>query len=223
MINIKCIIFDCDGVLVDSEPIGNRILLSMAGQHGLEMTMEQSLKEFSGRGLKDCLLKIENILNKKLPDDFTEEFRSKTYAAYKAELKPVKGVLEFINTLKIEYCVASSGPMEKIRMNLALTGMIDKFENKMFSSYQINSWKPDPEIFLFAADEMGFSVNECFVIEDSRAGVISAVKGGFKVFGFGNEKNRSELEDEGAIVFYDFENLSEIMSEEDLKLSKILN
>ena len=212
MKNIKCIIFDCDGVLVDSEAIANQILLSMAKEHGLEMTLEQAIKNFNGRGLKDCFQQIEKIANKKLPEEFEKEYRKKTFEAFRTELKPVKGAKEFIETLAISYCVASSGPLEKIHLNLTTTGLIEKFENKIFSSYQINSWKPDPEIFLFAASEMGFPINECIVIEDSKAGVISAIKGGFKVFGFANENNSQELLDEGATVFYNYEELSAILN-----------
>ncbi len=216
MNNIKCIIFDCDGVLVDSEPIANHILVSMAKEHGLEMSLEQAIKEFSGRGLKDCFQQIEKILNKPLPENFEREYRRTTFDAFRTELKPVKGVIEFINSLAISYCVASSGPLEKIHLNLTVTGLIEKFEDKIFSSYQINSWKPHPEIFLFAAREMGFSVEECIVIEDSKAGVISAIKGGFKVFGFVNQNNSKELLDEGATIFYNFENLSKILAAEKL-------
>ena len=148
MNTIKCIIFDCDGVLVDSEPIANQTLLSMAKEHGLQMTLKEAIKVFSGRELKDCFKQIERLINKKLPDNFEKEFRQKTFEKFRTELKPVKGVKEFINALNISYCVASSGPVEKIKLNLTITGLIEKFEHKIFSSYQINSWKPDPGIFL---------------------------------------------------------------------------
>lgn len=212
MSDIKCIIFDCDGVLVDSEEIGNTVLLSMTKEFGLQMTLEEAFSNFSGRSLKDCLLQIENRINRKLPADFIDEFRIKSRHAFKTHLKPVKGVKEFIENLSVSYCVASSGPVDKIISNLEITGLSDKFENKIFSSYQINSWKPDPEIFLFASREMGFLPNECIVIEDSIAGVISAVKGSFKVFGYANENNSEALQKEGATVFYSFEELAGILN-----------
>jgi len=211
MKNTKCIIFDCDGVLVDSEAIGHSILLSMAAEHGLNMTMEQAIKEFNGRGLKDCFQQIEKIVGKKLPGDFETIYRQRTFKAFSTQLKPINGAIAFVNSLSISYCVASSGPLEKIRLGLTATGMLSQFENKMFSSYQINSWKLNPEIFLFAAREMGFLVSECVVIEDSVAGVIAAVTGGFKVFGFANELTAEALVNEGAIVFYNFEELSKML------------
>jgi HAD superfamily hydrolase (TIGR01509 family) len=211
MEDIKCVIFDCDGVLVDSEIIGNQILISMTKEFGLEMTIETAIQKFNGRSLKDCFNQIENLINRKLPENFESEYRKLTFEAFKNELKPINGVEKFIDKLNISYCVASSGPVEKIVLNLTTTGLIKKFENKIYSSYQINSWKPDPEIFLFAAKEMGYEINECIVIEDSKAGIISAKKGGFKVYGFANKHNEKELIEEGATIFYDFEQLENIL------------
>lgn len=211
MKDIQCIIFDCDGVLVDSETIANRILLTMAREHGLQMSLEEAINVFSGRELKDCFRQIEESICKQLPNDFEKEFRARTFEAFRNELQPVAGVREFIDSLNVAYCVASSGPVEKIRLNLTITGLIDKFENKIFSSYQINSWKPDPGIFLYAAREMGFPVAECIVIEDSKAGVKAAISGGFDVFGFACENNAKELQNEGATLFYNYKALSAIL------------
>ncbi|HEX2936690.1 MAG TPA: HAD-IA family hydrolase [Bacteroidales bacterium] len=208
---LKCIIFDCDGVLVDSETIANHVLLTMAREHGLRMSLEEAINVFSGRELKDCFRQIEKSISKQLPDDFEKEFRKRTFEAFRNELKPVEGVKEFIDSLNVAYCVASSGPVEKIRLNLTITGLIDKFENKIFSSYQINSWKPDPGIFLYAAREMSFPVSECIVIEDSKAGVKAGVSGGFRVFGFACENNAKDLENEGATLFYNYKELPALL------------
>jgi HAD superfamily hydrolase (TIGR01509 family) len=211
MTNIKCILFDCDGVLVDSEAIGNQVLLNMAAKYGLKISLNEAYKKFNGRSLKDCFQQIEQLINQPLPENFEIAYRKKSFEAFATQIKPVKGVLKFLNSLTIPYCVASSGPVEKIQLTLKTAGLIDKFENKIFSSYQINSWKPDPGIFLHAAQEMGFSVNECIVIEDSIAGIIAAKRGGFKVFGIANETNSKELENEGAIIFYTFEELATLL------------
>jgi HAD superfamily hydrolase (TIGR01509 family) len=211
MTNIKCILFDCDGVLVDSEVIGNQVLLNMTAKYGLKISLNEAYKKFNGRSLKDCFLQIEQLINQPLPENFEIAYRKKSFEAFATQIKPVKGVLKFLNSLTIPYCVASSGPVEKIQLTLKTAGLIDKFENKIFSSYQINSWKPDPGIFLHAAQEMGFSVNECIVIEDSIAGIIAAKRGGFKVFGIANETNSKELENEGAIIFYTFEELATLL------------
>lgn len=211
MKTVKCIIFDCDGILVDSETIANQVLLSMSASFGLKMTIEESIKNFNGRRLQKIFEKIEELTDKKLPDSFETDFRKQTFEAFKTDLKPVKGVKGFIEKLTVPYCVASSGPVEKITLNLTITGLLEKFENRIFSSYDINSWKPDPEIFLHACKQMGFEKEECIVIEDSVAGVIAAVTGGFKVFALANENNAQDLLDEGATVFYNYEELETIL------------
>lgn len=205
--NVKCIIFDCDGVLVDTEKIGNQILINMAAEYGFKMELEEAYRNFNGRNLKSCFLHIENAIGQKLPEDFEDQYRINSFEAFKKEARPVEGVVEFISKLKIPYCVASSGPVEKIRLNLGNAGLLEQFENKIYSSYTIQKWKPDPDIFLFAASQMGFEVNECIVIEDSIAGVMAGVKGGFKVYGFANEHNASDLKQEGAILFSSFQEL----------------
>ena len=212
MKNVKCIIFDCDGILVDSETIANQVLLSMSAPFGLRMTMEEAVKNFNGRRLKNIFEQIEKLTDKKLPDSFETDFRKQTFEAFKTDLKAVKGVRKFIENLSVPYCVASSGPVEKITLNLTTTGLIQNFENRIFSSYEINSWKPDPEIFIHACNQMGFKKEECIVIEDSVAGVIAGVKGGFKVFALANENNAQDLRDEGATVFYNYEELETILA-----------
>lgn len=210
--NTKCIIFDCDGVLVDTEKIGNGILLEMAAEHGFKMTIEDAYRNFNGRKLKDCFLYIEEAIKKKLPESFENEYRERSFEAFKTQVTPIEGVFEFIEKLEIPYCVASSGPVDKIRLNLKAVGLLDKFEGKIFSSYEIKSWKPDPELFLHAAKEMGFEVKDCIVVEDSKAGIMAAKSGGFRVYGFSNDYNSEDLEREGAILFSSYKELNGLLS-----------
>ncbi|MEG0851365.1 HAD family hydrolase [Flavobacterium plurextorum] len=209
---VKCIIFDCDGVLVDTEKIGNGVLLEMAAEHGFEMKIEDAYRNFNGRKLKDCFKYIEETIAKKLPETFETEFRQRSFSAFKTQVKPMEGIVSFIEKLTIPYCVASSGPVEKICLNLEVAGLLDKFENKIFSSYQIGSWKPEPGIFLHAAKEMGFDVKDCIVVEDSVAGVRAGIDGGFKVYGFANGYNDSDLEKEGAVLFRSYDELASILN-----------
>lgn len=211
MSTIQCIIFDCDGVLVDSEILSNRVLLEMGQAHGLEMTLEQAITDFGGRGLKECFSLIEERAGCTLPADFIHTFRSRTYEAFHKELQPVRGMPEFLDTLTVDRCVASSGPPEKIRLSLSLTGLIGVFGNNLFSSYDINSWKPKPDIFLHAARSMGYEVGECIVIEDSVAGVQAAIAGGFRVFGFAHSYNEMQLREAGARVFHNVSELNGLL------------
>ena len=207
----KCIIFDCDGILVDSEEISNSILIQMANEIGVEIKMEYALENFAGKSLKSCFEHIEKLIKKSLPNTFEKEYRNRTFSAFKTDLKPIKGIHKLLDQIKIPFCVASSGPTEKIRLNLTTTNLIEKFENRIFSSYEIGSWKPNPEIFEYAAKKMGFEPNECVVIEDSLAGIKAGRKGGFDVYGFCNEKNNRLFENEGAKVFSEMNELYELL------------
>lgn len=180
----KCIIFDCDGVLVDTESITNSILVDMSLPLGLHMSLEEAIKEFSGRSIKDCLKIIEEKTGKEIPPHFELEYRKTVLNELKKGVKPVPGIPELLEKLSLDFCVASSGPMNKIHLNLETSGLLQYFEGNIFSCYDIESWKPEPDIFIHAAKKMGYSPNECLVIEDSIAGIQSAKAGGFDVYGF---------------------------------------
>lgn len=204
----ECIIFDCDGVLVDSEGINNRVLLEMASEYGVKMDLAEAVEEFSGIRIKEGIKVLQQRASRPFPADFEQLFRAKTYEIFKTEMKAVEGVASLLAGLTVPFCVASSGPVEKIKLNLTVTGLIHYFpDNRIFSGYDINSWKPDPGIFLYAAAEMGCAPAVCAVIEDSKAGIIAAVKGGFKAFGYAKPFNAAVLAGEGANVFY---NMSEL-------------
>ncbi|SFD76123.1 haloacid dehalogenase superfamily, subfamily IA, variant 3 with third motif having DD or ED [Chitinophaga sp. CF118] len=208
----ECIIFDCDGVLVDSEVINNRVLLEMASEYGVSMDLTTAVEEFSGIRLKEGIKILQQRANRPFPDNFEQTFRARTYEIFKKEMKAVEGVKTLLDSLTIPFCVASSGPVEKIKLNLTVTGLVGYFENRIFSGYDINSWKPDPGIFLYAAEKMEFAPAVCAVIEDSKAGIIAAKRGGFNTFGYAKPFNAKELEKEGATVFYHMHELPKLLS-----------
>ncbi|MCF6407855.1 HAD-IA family hydrolase [Chitinophaga filiformis] len=213
-----CIIFDCDGVLVDSEVIGVKVLLDMASEYGVTMDLQEAVEEFSGIRLKEGIKMLQQKASSPFPEDFEQAFRARSYEIFKTEMRPVNGIKEILDSLTIPFCVASSGPVEKMKLNLTVTGLISYFEegNRIFSGYEINSWKPDPGIFLHAANVMGFSPAECVVIEDSKAGVIAAHRGGFRVFGYAKPFNGEELRKEGATVFYAMKELPSLLALNDI-------
>ncbi|UYQ94569.1 HAD-IA family hydrolase [Chitinophaga horti] len=197
-----CFIFDCDGVLVDSETIGIRVLLDMTAEYGVAMDFEEAVGEFSGRRLRDVLSVLQTQAASPFPTDFEQSFRKQSYEVFQSEVLPVEGIRELLTSLKVPFCVASSGPVEKIKLNLSLTGLLPFFTDRIYSGYDINSWKPDPGIFLYAAKEMGFAPAECIVVEDSKAGVQAGIAGGFSVFGYAKHSDPVALKAEGAQVFY---------------------
>lgn len=203
----KCIIFDCDGVLVDSEAISIGTLVDMAASHGAIIDENFAHQHFLGKSLEFCFEYIAELANKKLPDDFEEDFRARTFESFQKELQPIKGIHELLAKIKVPIGVASNGPADKIKLNLTTTKLIDKFNGNIFSAYDINSWKPNPELYLHAAKTMGFEVKDCVIIEDSPAGVQAALAGGFDVFGFTNHANLDALQQMNIPLFDDMANL----------------
>ncbi len=211
MSKYKCIIFDCDGVLVDSEPISIQILVDMANSYGANIDLAYGMKHFKGSFFDACKNKIGQLIDIPIPSSFQEDYRKQSFEAFKKNMQPVKGVQAVLNNLSVPFCVASSGPEDKIRLNLGLAGLLPYFENNIFSCYAINKWKPDPAVFLWAAETMGFKPSDCLVIEDSLSGVRAAKNGGFDVFGFTAYDYNNELENEATKTFNSMDLLLELI------------
>jgi len=120
----KCIIFDCDGVLVDSEVLGNQVFVDMANENGAEIDISYAMQHFKGGFLMDSIKQVEAIIQKSLPLDFEREYRHRSYQIFSTHLKPVDGIQAVLEKLTVPFCVASSGPQEKIKKNLATAGLL---------------------------------------------------------------------------------------------------
>lgn len=190
----KCIIFDCDGVLVDTEVISNQLLVDMANRYGANIDLDYAMKYFKGSHFRHCLDLIKTLVTEPVPDSFEKDYRTELDRQFTESVQPIKGIKEVISQLNIPFCVASSGTVEKIRLNLGLVGLLDLFEGKIFSCYTIGKWKPEPDVFLLAAKTMGFKPEDCLVIEDSKLGVQGAKNGGFDVFGYTEHDYYNDLE-----------------------------
>lgn len=212
MKSYKCIIFDCDGVLVDSEILGNQVMVDMANEHGADINLSFAIQNFKGGFLKDCIQQIESILGKTLPKNFEAEYRERSFEAFKKDLKPVKGVEKVLEGLDIPFCTASSGPQEKIRLNLKTTGLLSHFKENIFSCYDIQKWKPNPAIFSLAASTMGYVPEECVVIEDTLIGILAAKDGGFDVFGFAAHNINEDFQNKATKIFYTMDELLPMIS-----------
>ncbi len=180
---LKCILFDCDGVLVDSEPLAIQALIDLAKPFGFTMHLEAGMHYFSGQSLPYCFKTIEKQIGQNLPEDFEKQYRIFSFEKFKKELQPITGVKDFIESMQhLDMGVASSGPIDKIELNLNLCALRSYFKENIFSCYTLQKWKPAPDIFLHAAKSMGYEVDECIVIEDSEMGVKAALDGGFKTY-----------------------------------------
>lgn len=212
MSKYNCIIFDCDGVLVDSEPLSNQVMVDLANALGANIDLDYAYQYFKGNSFNECANKISKLITQELPIDFEEQYRKESFQRFEKEIKPIEGVKDALQDLKIPFCVASSGPVNKIKLNLELTGLLPFFQEKtIFSCYTINRWKPDPAVFLWASETMGFKNNECLVIEDSPIGIEAAISGGFDVFGFTAHDYKDELHKKATKTFGNMKNLKELL------------
>jgi HAD superfamily hydrolase (TIGR01509 family) len=181
---IDAVIFDCDGTLVDSETLADEALIECVRPHGLELTVHEVHARFRGRKMADCVAELERQLGDTLPADFVPGFRARCAEVFRNRLQAIDGALMTIQRLHVPYCVASSGPREKIELSLGITGLLPYFKDRIFSSYEIGSWKPDPGLFLHAAEVMGVAPDRCAVVEDSAPGLQAGVDAGMVVFAF---------------------------------------
>ncbi|MGB5449396.1 MAG: HAD family hydrolase, partial [Woeseiaceae bacterium] len=157
----KLVIFDCDGVLVDSEKLGNDVFAEMLAVYGHRISGDESVERFRGIQFAKCVEILQRETGIELPESFETDFRQRVSSVFQAQLRPVEGALRLVESLRIPFCVASSGPRKKIEENLRTTKLYPHFTGKIFSGYEYNSWKPDPGLFLSAAKHFGTAPGDC--------------------------------------------------------------
>jgi HAD superfamily hydrolase (TIGR01509 family) len=182
------VIFDNDGVLVDSEPISNRLLAAYLTELGHPTSYEDSIRWYMGSAMHRVHDLVLERTGQRLPGDFDDVFHARVFAAFERELKPVAGAVDVLEELVgdgVPYCVASSGSHERIRVGHRTTGLERFFDDgRIFSSEDVGRGKPAPDLFLYAAERMGVAPERCVVVEDSPLGVQAAVAAGMDVYGF---------------------------------------
>lgn len=182
------VIFDCDGVLVDSEPLANTCFARALQREGLDWSVEESMRRLMGRSMKSCVEIVGAELGRELPADFVDRLQADTMQAFRdAPLQAVAGVVEAIDAIEaagIATCVASSGGLDKMRVTLGITGLWERFEGRIFSSSQVPRGKPFPDLFLHAAIQMDQQPFFCTVVEDSLPGIQAARSAGMRALAY---------------------------------------
>jgi HAD superfamily hydrolase (TIGR01509 family) len=202
------VIFDCDGVLVDSERIGIRIDVRVLAELGWPLSEAEVIERFVGRSEAYMVSEIEATLGRRLPPDWGKEFDALYREAFEAELAPVDGVIAALDAIRAPTCVASSSTHERLRHSLGLTGLLDRFDGRIFSAEDVRNGKPAPDLFLHAAASLGADPARCAVIEDSRYGVEAARAAGMRAFGYaGGLTAADRLAGPGTVVFDDMREL----------------
>jgi HAD superfamily hydrolase (TIGR01509 family) len=198
----KCVIFDCDGTLVDSEYLCNLALEMNLAELGVQESAAKLIERYRGWKLAKIFNQLEDIHHIKLNES---KYRGLVTELFDRELQPVDGVKKALSEIQQVKCVASSGPLEKINQALQITGLSEFFGSHIFSSYIVKSWKPDPGLFLYAAEAMNFKPEECAVVEDSKVGLIAAISAGMQAYFFNPENVECQIR--SAVSFNDMSQL----------------
>jgi len=207
-------IFDCDGVLVDSERIANEVFAAKLRECGLQVTLEQMYERFVGHSMAHCMALVGQMLGRDPPADFLADLQRRTFDAFRRDLAPVEGVVEALGRITLPTCVASSGDHDKLRVTLGHTGLWARFEGRIFSVVDVPRAKPAPDIYLHAARVMGVSPGRCVVIEDTPTGVAAAVAAGMTVYAYGRHMPEARLRAAGAHeVFRDMHELPQLVAQ----------
>jgi HAD superfamily hydrolase (TIGR01509 family) len=209
---LKLVIFDCDGVLVDSERISVRVEATALAKLGWTVSEAEIIERFVGRSYEFMVAEIEAHIGRRLPDDWHNELCHLYREAFDAELAPVDGILEALDGIMSPTCVASSGGHDKMRYTLELTGLYKRFEGRIFSASEVARSKPAPDLFLYAAERMGVEPAACAVIEDSRYGIEAARSAGMRAFAYaGGLIPARLLEGPETVVFDDMRELPRLL------------
>ena len=207
------VIFDCDGVLVDTEPLAIEVDRQMLAELGWHLTRDEIIERFVGRSHEHFLDEVARHLGHPLPPGWDEECTRRLWDACTAALEPVDGIVEALAGLSLPSCVASSGTQEKMAFTLGLTGLLDRFEGRLFSATQVTLGKPAPDLFLYAAEQMGWAPSSCVVVEDSAPGVDAALAAGMRVIAYaGGVTKASCLDRAGVTLITDMRDLPETIA-----------
>jgi HAD superfamily hydrolase (TIGR01509 family) len=199
---IAFIIFDCDGVLVDSEPISNRVFCEALNKAGVGISLSELFASYVGLSLEQGLNRISQNYGVLLGSDFLVDYKVARDAALVAEIKPIAGVEAFISQLTLPYCVASNSEASKVEKMLGLTGLLAYFAGRIFSAADFGKPKPAPDIYLKIAAEFGVAPAACLVIEDTVTGVSAGVAAGMQVIGYSATTSEQALTAAGAVQVF---------------------
>ena len=205
----RAVIFDCDGVLVDTELISNTVLARLLSDAGLPTTLELCLRDYRGRSLTSVMALAAQRHGAPLPGDIPERYYDEVEARFAHDLEPIPGVIEALDAIDLPMCVASSGPHRKMAVTLRATGLWERFEGAIFSATEVAHGKPAPDLFLHAARAMGFDPASTAVVEDSVPGVQAARAAGMRALAFAGDggSGAGALGDAGGEVFDDMARL----------------
>jgi len=205
---IELVIFDCDGVLVDSERLVVKMEVEMFAEMGLQLTVDDIVRDFVGRSDEFVRAEVGRRLGRELAPDWDAAYSDRYREILERDLEAVDGIVDALDAITLPTCVASSGSHTKMGLTLGKTGLYSRFEGRIFSASEVERGKPFPDLFLHAAASMNAEPSRCAVVEDSAPGVEAAIAAGMRVFAYGGGVTpRERLARDGATVFIDMREL----------------
>jgi len=181
---IECVIFDCDGVLVDSEMLSAGVLKAMTAEQGMALSDAMFRDVFLGRSFVNGKARAKTVLNFDLPDDFENQYRERLFVELTQKLRPMSGIEVVLSTLRTPYCVATGSSPKRLALSLEVAGLNSYFEGNRFTSSEVVHGKPAPDLCFYAAEKMNIPPQNCLVIEDSEIGILAAKAAGMEVWHF---------------------------------------
>jgi HAD superfamily hydrolase (TIGR01509 family) len=202
MARFDLVIFDCDGVVVDSERVSHEVFGGFIRSLGVHLSEEEMHERFLGRRLVECLAVVEEVTGRPVPPGALDRYKAERDRVLREQVVPIEGIREVLEELSIPYCIASSGDHDKMRVTLGTTSLLPLFEGRLFSATEVPNGKPAPDVFLLAAERMGADPKRTAVVEDSVNGVLAGCRAGMTVFGFVGLVPAARLVEAGAAATF---------------------
>ncbi|MGH1501458.1 6-phosphogluconate phosphatase [Yersinia proxima] len=214
MSNIECVMFDCDGTLVDSEVLCCQAYVVMFAHYDIHLSLEEVIKRFKGVKLNEivALVSQENGLDEPI-EKLEKLYRAEVARLFDAELQPIAGAKELLEQITLPVCVVSNGPVSKMQHSLGLTGLLPFFEDRLYSGYDIQRWKPDPALIYHAAEEMQVAAERCILVEDSAAGTHAGIAAGIPVYYYCADPHNQPIHHPLVTMFDDMRQLPDLWRE----------
>ncbi|WP_227732745.1 6-phosphogluconate phosphatase [Yersinia proxima] len=214
MSNIECVMFDCDGTLVDSEVLCCQAYVVMFAHYDIHLSLEEVIKRFKGVKLNEivALVSQENGLDEPI-EKLEKLYRAEVARLFDAELQPIAGAKELLEQITLPVCVVSNGPVSKMQHSLGLTGLLPFFEDRLYSGYDIQRWKPDPALIYHAAEEMQVAAKRCILVEDSAAGTHAGIAAGIPVYYYCADPHNQPIHHPLVTMFDDMRQLPDLWRE----------
>ncbi|WP_227728643.1 6-phosphogluconate phosphatase [Yersinia proxima] len=221
MSNIECVMFDCDGTLVDSEVLCCQAYVVMFAHYDIHLSLEEVIKRFKGVKLNEivALVSQENGLDEPI-EKLEKLYRAEVARLFDAELQPIAGAKELLEQITLPVCVVSNGPVSKMQHSLGLTGLLPFFEDRLYSGYDIQRWKPDPALIYHAAEEMQVAAERCILVEDSAAGTHAGLAAGIPVYYYCADPHNQPIHHPLVTMFDDMRQLPDLWRERGWQITR---